>query len=414
MRSLYEPGPLLKEHKIKVGTTLTKGPYKGQHHILSVRELGNPNGISAVFFHGGPGIGCDEENDAGYFDPKKYRIILIDQRGAGESTPKGCMEENNTDNLIQDMENVRKYLNIDKWVILGGSWGSTLALLYAESFPQRVHALVLRGIFLGREQDTIAFLHEDCTAARLHPEDWTKFETGIAQLLKRSRNSHLLLGPDVSKPKDYYINVINELLQPYNPPDIREKAAGIFAQWENDISILRSTQLDEQKPDEKKPEEPKPLTEDDINMGLTEITFMKNRWFLMTENRILDGAHVIRKAKIPVIIVHGHYDIVCHSSMAGALQAVLDPSQVTRYRTRAGHSRKEPENISAVVQATDEIAEKLMPSSSLTESRHFWLRAGGVAATVATGLFALRHFLKSSALEPASQEVSNSISAPTA
>lgn len=133
-------------------------PYKVHYlkvdalHTLYVEESGNPAGLPVLYCHGGPGFGCDANNRR-YFDPEIYRIILFDQRGAGQSTPFGSIENNFTQALVSDMEKIRCYLGIDRWLLFGGSWGSTLALVYAETFPERILALIVRGIFLARSAD---------------------------------------------------------------------------------------------------------------------------------------------------------------------------------------------------------------------------------------------------------------------
>jgi len=124
-------------------------------HQLWVAEYGNPNGLPAVFLHGGPGAGCESYHPR-FFDPEKYRIILFDQRGSGRSKPHASLEANTTQHLINDIETLRKYLNIEKWVVFGGSWGSTLGLAYSEAYPKHVLGLVLRGIFLCRDEDILA------------------------------------------------------------------------------------------------------------------------------------------------------------------------------------------------------------------------------------------------------------------
>ena len=147
MKTLYPEitDPIV--HELKVG----------EIHQLYVEECGNPSGIPIIFLHGGPGSGCQPYHRQ-FFDPKKYRIILFDQRGCGRSTPHGALEENTTHDLIADMETIRQTLNIDKWVLFGGSWGVTLALLYAETYPDLVSGLILRGAFLASKRDLDWFL----------------------------------------------------------------------------------------------------------------------------------------------------------------------------------------------------------------------------------------------------------------
>ncbi|WP_143481149.1 alpha/beta fold hydrolase, partial [Pseudomonas aeruginosa] len=139
-------------------------------HTLYVDESGSPEGLPVVFIHGGPGSGCDAQSRC-YFDPNLYHIVTFDQRGCGRSTPRASLENNTTWDLVADLERIREHLGIDKWVLFGGSWGSTLALAYAQTHPERVLGLIVRGIFLARPQDIRWFYQEG--ASRLFPDYWT-------------------------------------------------------------------------------------------------------------------------------------------------------------------------------------------------------------------------------------------------
>ncbi|MGB0496011.1 MAG: alpha/beta fold hydrolase, partial [Kangiellaceae bacterium] len=138
-------------------------------HSIYYEESGSIDGIPVVFLHGGPGAGCSSAHRR-YFDPEKYRVILLDQRGSGRSTPHASLENNTTQDLISDLESIRKELKIEKWLVMGGSWGTTLALAYAEENPQQVLGLILRGVFLGRQED-IDWLYKDGTR-RIYPDHW--------------------------------------------------------------------------------------------------------------------------------------------------------------------------------------------------------------------------------------------------
>ncbi|MBL8260418.1 MAG: alpha/beta fold hydrolase, partial [Candidatus Competibacteraceae bacterium] len=140
-----------------------------ESHTLRVEECGSPDGLPALFLHGGPGAGCEPMHRR-FFDPERYRIVLFDQRGAGQSTPHAELRDNTLWHLIADIEKLREHLGIDRWVVFGGSWGSTLALAYAETHPERVLGLILRGIFLCRDQD-IQWFYQD-GANRLFPDLW--------------------------------------------------------------------------------------------------------------------------------------------------------------------------------------------------------------------------------------------------
>lgn len=376
MRSLYYiPDAQRETYQLQVGGALSTG----KHHTLSIREYGNPQGIPGVVFHGGPGAGCRDYH-AGYFDPKKYRIILIDQRGAGQSTPKGCMEENNTQAIIQDMEAVRKFLSIKKWVIVGGSWGSTLALLYAETHPNSVHALVLRGVFLAREKDTYGFLRDNCTAALMNSVLWQRFKDKVAELLRQSS-----LEIDNPESADYYIRALYALLTQQPDQQIKAQAAGALSNWEENNATLEVTDKSLEWS----------ASPDGTNMGGTEATFMFRRWFI-SENQILNNIAVIHKANIPVHIVQGNHDRICLPENADALEEALLPQQVTRYRTNAGHSGGEPENITAIVTATDKLAVQLIPKE-VVKARKTLVKRSTVLTTVLTaGLVLFKIYSSSS------------------
>lgn len=150
----------------------------GSCHQVYVEECGNPTGIPVVFLHGGPGSGCRPQHRR-YFDPKIYRIILFDQRGCGRSTPLGELENNSSQFLVHDMETIRQNLNISQWLIFGGSWGATLALLYAQQYPKNVTAMILRGVFLGREED-INWVYAEGGASKLFPDAWHELVKNLA------------------------------------------------------------------------------------------------------------------------------------------------------------------------------------------------------------------------------------------
>ncbi|VAW55955.1 Proline iminopeptidase, partial [hydrothermal vent metagenome] len=165
-------------------------------HTLYVEECGNPKGLPVVFLHGGPGAGCSPYHRR-FFDPAIYRIILFDQRGCGKSTPHASLENNTSNDLVQDIEKIRDHLSIQQWVVFGGSWGSTLALLYAQTHPNEVSGLILRGIFLGRDKDVQWFYQEG--TRKLFPDYWEKF---IEPIPENERDdmvaaySRLLIGDD--------------------------------------------------------------------------------------------------------------------------------------------------------------------------------------------------------------------------
>lgn len=319
-RTLYPEIKPYQEHMIKVGAI----------HTLYLAEYGNPNGKPILLCHGGPGAGSQPYH-AQYFNPKRYRIILFDQRGAGKSTPLGCMQDNTTQDLINDMEVIRIKLKIEKWALFGGSWGSTLALLYAEQFPHRVTELVLRGIFLARQKDIDAFLTKEGVAAQLNPEKWEEFVKETGQLLVRA---------NIQTVADHILHDHVTLLKQQDET-IKQEAAAALARWEK----LNSTLI---------PPEEKTLaasvSQTGVVMGTTEITYMANKFFL-SDNQILENANKIEH--IPVYIIQGRYDLVCPRSQALELKKVL--KKVKYFEAIAGHSVKEPDIVHYLLTATDEI-----------------------------------------------------------
>lgn len=328
----------------------------GSGHEIYVATYGNKAGIPVIMLHGGPGSGTSPYF-AQFFDPETYHIILADQRGAGLSTPKGQMKANTTQHLIEDMETIRKLFNIDKWAVFGGSWGSSLALLYAETHPERVLGLILRGIFLVRENDITAFVREDSPAALLHSRQWATFKADITRLIVDAGMPHL----SVEKDKIYHI--CYELLQ-HPDQGIREKTAGTISAWEKLNSYL---ELDED--DLAWGHSP-----DGVNMGLTEATYFEHGCFIKP-NQVLND--IDRLKGIPIHIVQGKYDLVCPPYMADELETALRDINaeraddlIVRYDTLAGHSHKEPANVSALIQSGNQLATRhITQSGQLERSR---------------------------------------------
>lgn len=319
-------------------------------HSIYVASYGNPSGIPVITLHGGPGAGSSPFF-AQYFDPKRYHIILADQRGAGKSTPKGEMRENTTQDLIQDMEVIRKHFKLDKWAVFGGSWGSTLALLYAEAHPERVLGLLLRGIFLARKNDFNAFCEEGSWATTIHKKEWEEFKKSTTKLIKRAGLENEL---SVTKNKIYHIYF--KLLQTA-AQEVKEDAAGTLAAWEKLNSYLT---ID--------PEELKwGRSPDGVNMGLTEATYFEENAFIRP-NQIIEEIKNI--AGIPVWIAQGIYDLVCPPYMANELEEALlqvneDKSLITRYDCVAGHSQKEEAIRDALIRSQEELADRLLKKKQL-------------------------------------------------
>jgi proline iminopeptidase len=305
-------------------------------HQLYICEYGNPQGIPAVFCHGGPGSRSKPKH-AGYFNPDKYRIILFDQRGAGNSKPAGSLKDNNTHQLINDMEKIRQALQIDKWVILGGSWGSTLALLYAESYPQHVSGLALRGIFLARPQDCEIFYKENTPAALCHPQAWQTFKNNLATLSTRQNKS---------VNNDLITNLLNLLTD--KDKVTQQAAADILGEWEKTIAFLNPP------PEDNNNNTTLPDPDALIQSAIIEVTYTKENCYLK-ENQILANTHPL--TNIPVHIIQGNLDLMCPQYQAYELFENLQTAgcDVQYHECIAGHAGEEPALINPTVRAMDDL-----------------------------------------------------------
>lgn len=289
-------------------------------HTIYYEESGNPNGIPVVFLHGGPGGGTSPAGRR-YFDPEAYRIILLDQRGSGQSTPRACLKDNDTWHIIEDIEKIRKELNIDKWLVFGGSWGSTLSLCYAIKHPERVLGLVLRGIFLGRRED-IEWIYEVGGVSNFHPES---FERYISIIPEEERKD--IIGA-------YYKRLTSE------DKETREVAAKEWSMWEGSLVTLHPDPNLEQSFGE---------INYAISMATIECHFWMNNMFWDDDNWLLNHVDVIKD--IPTWIVHGRYDVDCRPIGAYELNKKLNNCKLEF--TVSGHSSGEPEIIDSLVRATD-------------------------------------------------------------
>ena len=315
MLSLYPEIRPYAEHRLKVG----------EPHELYIEECGEPDGIPVLYVHGGPGAGCNHKSRC-FFDPERYRIILFDQRGAGRSTPHGDISNNNTAALIGDIEAIREYLGIDRWLLFGGSWGSTLSLLYAEAYPERVCGLIVRGIFLCRPQDIRWFFQDG--ASRIFPDYWQPY----IQAIPEAERDDLIAAYHRRLTGD------NELA--------RMAAAKSWSLWEAHCSTLRPNH---QVVDH--------FSDPHVAMAMARIEahYFINDGFLQP-NQILADAH--RLADIPGMIVHGRYDMVCPLDNACLLHRHWTNSELQIIRD-AGHSDTEPSIIDALVRATNDMAIRL-------------------------------------------------------
>ena len=274
-------------------------------HTIYVEESGNKNGKPVIFLHGGPGGGVDPKYRR-YFNPDKWRIIMFDQRGCGKSTPFAELKENTTWDLVDDIEKIRNYLSIDRWVIYGGSWGSTLSLAYSQTYPDSCKALILRGIFLVRKKEIHWFYQEG--ASKIFPDNWQSF---VAPIPIEKRNNlleayyNLLIGEDSSK---------------------KIEAAKAWSTWEGStVRLIQDKDFIGDFSDEKFAE------------AFARIEchyFMNNAWF-DSDNHLIENVDKIRH--IPAVIVHGRYDVICPVENAWELHQAWPESEL-HIIPDAGHS----------------------------------------------------------------------------
>lgn len=309
MRIFYPKIQPYQTHRLKVDDI----------HELYVEESGSADGIPVIFIHGGPGAGCAACHRR-FFDPKKYRIILFDQRGAGQSTPHASLENNTTQHLVSDMEAIRKRLGIDQWMLFGGSWGSTLSLVYAQTHPDKVLGMVLRGIFLCRPQEIDWFYQKG--TSRLFPDAWQDY----CEPIPETERDDMVAA--------YYKRLTS------NDELIRTKAAKAWSIWEGRTSTL--------KPSNEVVDSFGHL-HTAVSLARIECHYFMNDSFLQP-NQILNDAGKIKD--IPSIIVQGRYDVVCPMESAWDLHQAL-PASEFNIIPDAGHSAMEPGIIDALVKATD-------------------------------------------------------------
>ena len=291
----------------------------GDIHNIYVEESGNPDGQPILFLHGGPGGGCGAKQRR-FFDPKYYRIILFDQRGCGKSTPLGETKENTTEDLISDIETIRKHLNIEKWVLFGGSWGSSLALAYGVRYPEYLIGLILRGVFLSREKELDWFLKD---VDQFFPE-----------------YHELLLNHKGNINKDNLVEEYTRLVFGNNF-NIAKKASVAWNKFEGSVLKLLPTS------DSNDNEEIN--YEFELARAKVQLHYINNLCFI-------DGEKILNKVKvlenIPVEIVQGRYDMVCPPKTAYELKQRLPHSQLVIIAD-AGHSASEDGTLSSLISATE-------------------------------------------------------------
>ncbi len=291
-------------------------------HSLYVEECGRPDGLPVVFVHGGPGAACERYHRQ-FFDPEIYRIVLFDQRGCGRSVPHATLDGNTTQALVSDMEFIRARLGIDRWIVFGGSWGSTLGLVYAETYPDKVLSLVLRGIFLCRPRD-IHWFYQD-GASYLLPDRWKDYQRPIPVTERQD-----MVGA-------YYRRLTGE------DEITRMAAAKAWSLWEAHASTLL----------------PKAAVVDHFVNPKTALSLARIECHYFMNDSFLSADQIIRNASrlqdIPGVIVHGRYDMVCPLEQAWALHQAW-PEARLQIIPDAGHSATEPGTVDALITATNQFA----------------------------------------------------------
>ena len=295
----------------------------GQGHRIYVEQCGNPDGVPVVVLHGGPGGGCSPAMRR-YFDPEYYRIILFDQRGCGRSRPHASVTHNSTWHLVSDIELIRQTLDIDAWIVFGGSWGATLSLIYAESYPDRVRHLVLRGVFLMTQSELDWFYGGG--AGKFWPEVWARF---------------VALVPEDER---------GDLIQAYNrrlfsgDVAVETRFARAWSAWENALASIHSSGAGGEAPGDYA-----------RAFARLENHYFTNAGFLEFDGQIL--AHAGRIKHIPGTIVQGRYDMICPPDSAYALAQAWPAGELKMVRN-AGHALSEPGISAELVRTMDRITGK--------------------------------------------------------
>ncbi len=320
MYKLFPPITPYATHRLKVDSL----------HELYIEECGNPKGLPVCYVHGGPGAGCEEVHRR-FFDPNIFRIVLFDQRGAGRSTPHAAIEHNTTPNLVADMERIRAHLNIEQWMLFGGSWGSTLSLVYTQTHPQRALGLVLRGIFLCRSWEIHWFYQEG--ANRLFPDHWQEF---IAPIPEAERHDLL---------HAHYRRLTGD------DEIARMASAKAWSLWEGRTATLTPNK-----------DVIGFFGSPHVALALARIEahYFVHDSFLESD-QILKHAHHL--SGIPGIIVHGRYDVVCPLQNAWELHRAWPGSQL-EIVPDAGHSAAEPGITNALIKAAIDMAVLLGPDQA--------------------------------------------------
>lgn len=291
-------------------------------HEVYVEESGAPEGIPVIFLHGGPCSGTKPHHRC-FFNPEKYRIILMDQRGSGLSTPYGLLENNTTQDLINDIEVLRRQLKIKKWMLFGGSWGATLSLLYAQQFPEFVSGMIIRGVFLAQQNDMDWFMNTG--VAYIYPEAWQN----LLDVLPKKGDDSILKKLCVS------IDSEDELTQ--------RRAAKAWMNWSGQVALGDAYQ---------ETGGVEHVTEKMLKQVKMELHYARHHYFIK-EGQILENCEILNT--IPTVIVHGRYDLMCPIAGAQSLHEKLPEAQYI-ILPHSGHLASGEEMVDALVASTNNMA----------------------------------------------------------
>ena len=318
MRTLYPPLEPYATH------TLTR-----EGHAIHYEECGDPSGVPVLFLHGGPGSGCRPEHRR-FFDPRRCRAVLVDQRGAGPSLPSGELRRNTTPALIEDLEHIRVALEIPRWVLFGGSWGAALALLYGQRHPERVAGLILRGSFLAREQDLQWFIRDG--APRIYPEAWGRLLEAIPEAER----------PDLLAAIEARLHSSDELAQ--------RRIARAWDQWSSQVAFGEACRADPLN---------EPVSAVTVHRARIELHYARHRYFI-EEGQVLAACAAVRGR--PVALIHGRRDLVCPPEAALTLQRHFPGSELTMLPS-AGHLAAGEAMVDALVTAVDRMVGAMQTGS---------------------------------------------------
>ena len=297
-------------------------------HTLYVEECGSKDGIPVIFLHGGPGAGCNS-NHRRYFDPGYYRIIIFDQRGTNRSMPRACVEKNTTRRLLDDIEAIRTHLALDQCLLFGGSWGATLALLYAQACPQQVAGIIVRGAFLARKRDLDWFISAQ-GAGRIFPDFWQDF----MEIIPEQERSDMALA--------YYRRLQSE------DAHIRNAAVKAWASWSGRLVTYLLPGI-----------EHKHFQLQDMQAATQEVTiethYARHGYFI-EENQILNNVHKL--PTVPIHIIHGRRDLTCLLEASWDLHHAL-PESILTIVNDGGHLAGTASMVDALISATDGMIKRL-------------------------------------------------------